>query len=458
MRATIVYQQIWDALNERADDGGRKYRYFVLEGSSRSSKTRSLLQVFYTYAYENEKCRLSVWRDVAKDCRDTVGHDMEQVYPDLERYNEVKYHTTKSIYTFPTKCTIEICGTDDVNKVHGYQGDVIWLNEPYKISKDTFDQLDMRTTDIVFIDWNPKQQHFIDDLKKDPRTIVLHNTFKDNPFCPPEQRKKILSYQSVSQCGIVLSKALKEPEAKMYDYVENPKGFTDTQIRELVRCKENELKRSANRFNWDIYGLGIKAERPNRILRFTKILDEQYHAIKVHPDAHITCIDWGAVDPWGILDMKYYDGALYLHQRNYKSENKLREELTDTELAQIEESEEGFITWYFSKFGIPKDRVIPCDSNRPLKILGLRAIGYDYAVAATKGSGSVIDGIDGLNSMPVYYTASSTDLEYEQENYSRKVDRYGIVLEEPEDLNNHLIDPARYGYQHFVNIGLIQGL
>ncbi len=36
------------------------------------------------------------------------------------------------------------------------------------------------------------------------------------------------------------------------------------------------------------------------------------------------------------------------------------------------------------------------------------------------------------------------NLKNEQENYSRLVDRYGVVLEEPEDLNNHLIDPARY--------------
>jgi len=46
-------------------------------------------------------------------------------------------------------------------------------------------------------------------------------------------------------------------------------------------------------------------------------------------------------------------------------------------------------------------------------------------------------------------------LQYEHENYSRQVDRYGIVLEEPEDLNNHLIDPIRYVAQYLRKIGVI---
>ena len=95
--------------------------------------------------------------------------------------------------------------------------------------------------------------------------------------------------------------------------------------------------------------------------------------------------------------------------------------------------------------GIPQDAVIVCDNNRPLKIIALREAGWEYAVAASKPTGSIIDGIDLLNNLEVYYTASSINIKNEQENYSRKVDRYGVVLEEPEDKDNHIAgDPARY--------------
>lgn len=456
MNATIVFQSIWDAIKATNEDGSRKYRYIVLKGSSRSSKTRSVLQAFYLYAFEHPNSRMSVWRSTAKDCRDTVGNDMVMVYPIMQNWDLVNFHSTKFIFRFPSKSVIEVTGTDEPNKVHGYQGRVAWFNEPYDISRDTFDQLDMRTEDFIIIDWNPKQGHWIDDIIKDPRCIELHSTFKDNPFCPPEQRTKILSYQPVKRCYI--AGVLTEQQARIYDIQSNPLLFTPTQLAELSRCLHNEVVNSANDFNWMVYGLGIKGERPNRIFHWNKITDSEYDKIKVPASHHITCIDWGAVDPWGILDMKLFDGALYLHQRNYKSENVLRGELLPTERAQIDESEEGFVQWYFNRFNIPKSRAIPCDTNRPRKILGLRSIGYDYAIAAIKGTGSIIDGIDGLNSVRVYYTASSTDLEYEQENYSRKVDPYGIVMEEPEDKNNHLIDPARYGYFYFVNLGLIKGL
>jgi PBSX family phage terminase large subunit len=451
MNATIVYQKIWTAAHELADDGSKKYRYIILEGSSRSSKTRSLLQAYYCYAGETEGARLSVWRDTAKDCRDTVGYDMGKVYPDLENYSRVNFHSTKSIYTFPTKSTIEVCGTDDVNKVHGYQGEVIWFNEPYKISKDTFDQLDMRTTDMVFIDWNPKQAHWIEELKKDPRTLVIHSTFKDNPFCPPEQRKKILSYQTVkySHIGIVLG----EHQAKEYDALNNPILFTEGQLKELLRCKENERKGSGNDFNWAVYGLGIKSEKPNRIFKWNEVTDDFYNSLITEI---YTGIDWGSVDPWGILDAKYIDGCLYLHERNYLSEGKLKEKLTVTDRAQIDEKDEGFVKWYFNKFGIEKKRKIVCDTNRPEKTSSLRKAGWVYAVPASNKS--ILDGIDLLNDIKVFYTESSLNLKYEQENYSRQVDRYGIVLEDPEDENNHLIDPARYIALYLKRLGIIKNI
>lgn len=453
MQATIVWQKIHDAINEKTNTGEKKYRYFVLEGSSRSSKTRSLLQIYYQYAYANERARLSVWRDTRKECKDTVLHDMNKAYPDMERYVEIVFNKTESIFTYPTKSTIEIAGTDEPNKVHGYQGDVIWLNEPYKISRDTFDQLDMRTTDIVFIDWNPKQSHWVEDIKKDPRCCVLHSTFKDNPFCPPEQRKKILSYQSIKKCHAVESKVLTENDARIYDIVSNALNLTERQIKELSRCKENENKRSANDFNWDVYGLGLKAEKPNRIFRWEEITTEEYLEKNCK---EYTGVDWGKSDAWGIVNAKYYDKCLYLDEVNYISENKLRETLKPTELSQIHENDEGFVTWYFNRFGIPKNRDIICDTNRPLKTAALRRLGYARAMPAVNKS--ILDGIDVLSDLRVFFTSRSTNLKYEHENYSRKVTPDGRVLDEPEDLNNHLIDPSRYIALYLQRLGIIKSI
>lgn len=453
---TRVLTRNWKAIHATDEQGQRKYKYIINTGSSRSSKTYSLIDCFDLYARSNENKRLTVWRDTKTDCRKTVLVDTLKHLKRTKRYKVGNdFNKTESIFTYTTGSTFEIHGTDDEETVHGLSQDAAWLNEPYKISRDTFDQIDQRTADFIFIDWNPKKSHWIEDLMKDERTLVIHSTFRDNPFCPEEQRIKILSYQPVKWSAVVVDKLITEHEAKAYDLVKNPLKFTEKQIKELSRCRENEAKNSANDFNWCVYGLGTKAEKPHRIFHWEEVDYEKYKALSV--PIYIG-VDWGAVDPWGILEAKYYDGALYLHELNYASENEIRARLTVTELAQINGSEEGIVTWLFGKLGINKQIPVICDTNRPLKIAWLRRSGWAYAVPANKVAGSIEDGIDMLQNIKVYYTSTSENLKYEQENYSRKVDRYGVILEEPEDIDNHLMDPARYIGQYLQAKGILKRL
>ena len=155
-------------------------------------------------------------------------------------------------------------------------------------------------------------------------------------------------------------------------------------------------------------------------------------------------VDWGAVDPFAVVEVKYYDGALYVHQLNYKSENQLRESLPLNLLSRLKNEDEGLVKWLFQKFAIEKDRPIICDNNRPEKIKVLRKMGYGYALATTKGKGSILSGIDLLSGIDVFFTDSSKDIAHEQRNYARKIDRYGVILEEPEDEYNHMMDCIRY--------------
>lgn len=438
LKATEVFEKNWHALHELKEDGKQKYRYLINSGSSRSSKTHSFIQIFYLYAINNPGKKCSVFRETKTNCKATILEDMLKIYPTMPYYNVVNFNITESVFRFPNGSSIYIEGTDDSVKVHGYHCDLLWLNEPYEISKDTFDQLDQRCKDFVLADLNPRINHWSDDLTKAINAITIHSTFDKNPFCPIEQKNKILSYQPLSACKAVIDGLITEKELETYDLVKNELKID---IEEITRCKLNEYQNSANLFNWQVYGLGLKAERPNRIFKFIEIPDEQYHKLEV---PIYTGVDWGAVDPWGIVDVKYYDGAIYLHERNYQSENQIREKLTSTEKIQIESADEGIVKWLFSKIDIPKNRYLICDNNREAKIIALRSAGWEYAVAARKGRGSILDGIDKINNMRVYYTSSSTNLKYEQENYSRKKDRYNIILEEPEDTNNHLMDPIRY--------------
>lgn len=477
---TVVWQWNWDAIHKDCEtcsgtghvsgvscewcgDGigkttesygsGKYYRYIINKGSSRSSKTYSLIDCYDVYARLNENKRLTVWRDTKVDCKKTVLQDVLKILKRTGRYKvNQDFNKTESIFTYSTGSSFEIHGTDDEETVHGLTQDAAWLNEPYKISRETFDQIDQRTSDFIFIDYNPKKGHWIEDIMLNKRAIVIHSTFKDNRFCPPESRKKILSYQPVRFSQVVIDKKILEAEAKFYDCENNSLGFSEKELNELIRCIDNEANRSASAFNWEVYGLGQKAERPHRIFRWDSIPDHEYDAIN-----RKTYVgnDWGKVDPWAILEAKYTDGNLYLRELNYQSEDELRANMLPEDLASVQKKDEGIVTWMYKKLSINKEIPIICDTNRPAKIAVLRRSGFQ-AFGANKPQGSLLDGIDLLQNINVYYTESSKNIEFEQENYCRKVEKDGSISEDPEDQDNHLIDAARYVALYLQAIGLIR--
>lgn len=470
--ATKVFLETWQAIQSNL------YKLICQEGSSRSSKTWSDFQIVFKYGYDNYNKVITVLRDTATDCRDIVESEFVKWINDpcgrtiqfetgeitLKEYQQfIKIESlrpffnenrTKHIWEVKkSKSTIRFTGLDDEDKVMGMSQNVCWINEPYNFPHEVYRQLSQRTSDFIIIDWNPKKTHWIDQEKKKETSIVLASTFRDNPFCPPKQKAQILSYQPVSMCEVVLSELITEADALVYDVIENRLSFTAKQIIELSRCKLNAHEKSASLYHWNVFGLGIHAELPNRIFHWTEISLADYQAI----DATVyNGCDWGAVDPWAVGELKYYDGCLYLRELNYESENTIRARLTPTELQQIGLADEGIVSWLFNKIGVDKRNTIVCDPNRITKIMALRDSGFEYSIAAQKPPGSIVDGIDLLNNLRVFYTSDSPNIKHEQENYSRKVDRYGIVLEEPEDTDNHHMDWVRYVATFLQSQGVIR--
>lgn len=452
LNVTNVFERTWDAIHETDEDGSRKYRYIIHEGSSRSSKTYSLIDVCDLYCRTSNNKRVTVWRDTKTDCKKTVLEDIKKHLAISNRWLvNHGFNKTESILSYTTKSNLEIHGTDDDTTVHGLTQDVAWLNEPYKISEGTFNQIDQRTSDFIVVDWNPKMTHvWIDRLKKDPRSIVIKSTFLDNPFCPTESRNKILSYKPITYAEAYLNDIKTIEQLRNLDF----DGLSEEMKEDAFLCVNNERKDTASSYMWSVYGLGMKAERPNRVFRnWTEIPHYEYQDFE--EDVKLYGVDWGQVDPWGIVEAKYYDGAIYLHELNYLSENEIREKKLSREMQiKLMGEDDGLVKYWFNKLGVDPKSYVVCDNNRPKKVLALRQIGYEQAISARKGK--IIDGIGLLNDIKVYITDTSLNLRAEYENYSYKEDRYGIVLEDPEDDNNHLMDPTRYIAEFLRYLGKIK--
>ncbi len=383
IKATGVFEKNWEALQSG------KYKYIINSGSSRSSKTFSILQIFWILAWSKERTKLSVFRNTKKDCKDTILQDMLKYYATLDNYEFVKFNKTESIFTFPNGSTINIEGTDDELKVHGYHSDYLWFNEFYKMPKETFDQLDMRCSVAVFMDYNPVGRLWSDDLIKQDNAKLIHSTFKDNPFCPLEQKKKILSY---------------EP--------------TEYNLQQLT----------ANAYMWQVYGLGLKAEKPNKIYHNWKVIpDDEFDML---PFSTYYGMDFGLSSPSAMVQMKFDgDKTFFFKEILYKPLNHI----------------EGTLSTELDKLKIPKHIEIICDVGNELnktEMQKLRNAGYNV-LPAMKGAGSILSGIETIQKSTIYYTKSSKNIENEYDTYSWRIAQ-GVQLDEPEQTDDHLLDAMKY--------------
>lgn len=383
IKSTIVFQKNWNALNSG------QYKYIINSGSSRSSKTFSIIQIFWILAWTKERTKLAVFRNTKKDCKDTILQDMLKYYPTLENWDSIKYNKTESTLTFPNGSTIFIEGTDDELKVHGYHSDYLWFNEIYKVPLEVFNQLDMRCSGSVFLDYNPIGIMWSDNLLKQDNAIVIHSTFKDNPFCPLEQKKKILSYE--------------------------PTPY-------------NIEQKTASDYLWTVYGLGLKAEKPNRIFKGWETMTEKLFFDLPYPMYY--GMDFGLSAPSTVVAMKFDgDRTFFFHELLYKPMNKMQGTLSE-ELINL---------------GIDKRLELICDSSNEINETEGRKLknsGFNV-IFALKGKGSVKSGIELLQKKKVFYTVTSLNLESEYEQHSWRVVQ-GLQLDEPEQGNDHAIDACKY--------------
>lgn len=439
-KCTVVFEKIWEAINSG------KYKYIRVVGGSGSSKTFSILQALYIWGISRKNKRISVFRGTKESCRKTVGEDARKYYATLP----VKtFHKTTYTQLLHSNSYIEFTGTDDADILHGYNTDLVWLNEPYDIPESVFTELDKRTEACVIIDANLKEDHWADKLANRPDCCTIDCSFKDNPFIPERRKQTILSYKPIKYSNLVKAKRLTELEAR--EYVVNKKKFSDEDFNDLILCQLNEQQGSANEYQWIVYGEGGRADRPNRIFHWTAITYEEFKKIDAE---ELVGIDWGVSDPFAIVLVKYKDACLYVHELNYLSENEWMRNLALMG-KKIDPDGGGLADMILKNLGLPKKIKIICDSNYPEKVMSLRDAGWDNAMSVGKKE-KIVSSVGTLCQLKVFYTSMSTNIYKEQEAYERETDRYNIVLETPVDKDNHTIDAIRYDVTYLKRMGIIK--
>jgi phage terminase large subunit len=118
-------------------------------------------------------------------------------------YDIASHNMTDHKYTMNTNM-IEFFGMEDHTRATGAGRDFLFINEANNIPFPLYQQLQMRTRIMTFIDYNPTQSFWCDQsILGKPGVGYIHSTYKDNPY--------------VSQNTIDLLNSMKDVDPNFYN-------------------------------------------------------------------------------------------------------------------------------------------------------------------------------------------------------------------------------------------------
>lgn len=174
-----------------------KKRIRAVQGGTSASKTVSILLYLIDLAQRDiEPTVTSIVSESFPHLKRGVMRDFNSIMEEHGYFVPTRWNKTDYVYTFETGSTLEFFSADQPGKVRGPRRDRLFINEANNIPYEIFDQLEVRTKELIFLDWNPTTEFWYYDkvaLRSDVEFIVL--TYKDNEALDPaivasiEQRK-----------------------------------------------------------------------------------------------------------------------------------------------------------------------------------------------------------------------------------------------------------------------------
>lgn len=190
MKATSVFSRNIEAYNQ-----GK--RIIVNKGSTRSSKTWSTLQLLYIIAELSTTPRLiSIVSESMPHLKKGCIRDFENMLRIEGKWDDKQWNATDKIYKV-NESSIEFFSADQPGKVHGPARNILYINECINIAYETYRQLAIRTTETIFLDFNPCFDFWVDEkVLIRPESVLIHSTYKDNEYLTPAQVQEIESNKS----------------------------------------------------------------------------------------------------------------------------------------------------------------------------------------------------------------------------------------------------------------------
>lgn len=319
-------------------------RIRAVAGGTSASKTISILLILINEAQSDKEPKLvSVVSETVPHLKRGAMRDFLDIMKSHGYYKEDRWNKTDSIYTFETGTQIEFFSADQSDKLRGARRDRLYINECNNVELNAFNELEVRTRDVIWLDWNPTFEFwFYTDVQTNDEMDVdfITLTYKDN-------------------------EALDEQTIKAIESRKNNKAW------------------------WQVYGLGELGEHEDKIFTNWEIIDEVPFMAKLSRRG----LDFGYTnDPATIVDIYEYNGGYILDEKLYQkgqSNKQLADFLSSLEernVLTVADSAEPKSIDEIRSYGV---NIIPAQKGRDSVNQGIQLI-QDKKIQVTKRSINLI--------------------------------------------------------------------
>lgn len=156
-----------------------KKRIRIVQGGTSAGKTYDILMDELDEAIRQKGILTTIMSDTMPNLRHGAMRDFIKIAKETGAWDFGEWNSTYSTFALPNGSTIEFYSADSEDAL-GARRDRLFINEANRITKDAFDQLEIRTEQRITLDFNPSNKFWAHDLLTRPDVDFVKLNYLDN--------------------------------------------------------------------------------------------------------------------------------------------------------------------------------------------------------------------------------------------------------------------------------------